>query len=114
MKDNKGFTLLETVVAASILFTVILIVVPISSLLMIERNVQSERYEYTKQLQLELQPFIHRESKLRSTNYNRVVNNKKLSFHITKENNNLIKGCVTWENVRTNQEETCLYGYIKK
>src|SRR5699024_8409295 len=48
LKNNKAFTLIEVLVGSSILFIIIITIVPINSLLESERNLLSDRYDYTK------------------------------------------------------------------
>lgn len=114
LKNNNGFTLVETVVAASLLFTTIIIIIPISSLITIERAVLEERYSYTTQLNIELQPFIHSKHKSLPSIFEQRINNKIISFQINKDQDNLIKGCAFWDNARNENERMCLYGYQKK
>lgn len=112
--NSKGFTLAEVLIASSILFTMIVIIVPIGSLLAGERHLLSERFEYTAQLHEELQLFLREEDKQLPESYTQTLDGNSISFLFTKEPNNFIKGCVTWTNVRNTVEETCLYGYRKK
>lgn len=114
LKNNNGFTLIETIVAASLLFTTILIIIPISSLITNERVVLEDRYNYTSLLHLELQAFINNKHKALPSEFEQHINNKIITFKINKDNNNLIKGCITWKNARNEQERMCLYGYQKK
>lgn len=114
LRNNKGFTLIEVLVASSILFLVMMTVVPINSLLTNERIISKDRYEYADQLQAELQPFIWERNKRLPATYERTINNQSVSFQITRETDVLIKGCVRWINAREKQEEVCLYGYPEK
>src|SRR5699024_206523 len=114
LKNNKAFTLIEVLVGSSILFLIIITIVPINSLLESERSLLRDRYDYTNKLHDELQSFIWERHKRIPVTYERRINNKTVSFQSSKEYNELIKGCVNWENVRNKYEEICLYGFAKK
>lgn len=114
MKNNKGFTLIEVLIASSILFIIIMTVVPIKSLLTSERRLLSDRYDYTARLHEELQFYLWEEDKQLPISYEQKLKQKTILFQFTKVSSELIKGCVEWKNVRDKNEKTCLYGYPQK
>src|SRR5699024_5931320 len=113
LKNNKAFTLIEVLVGSSILFIIIITIVPINSLLESERNLLRDRYDYTNKLHDELQSFIWEDKKIPVT-YERRINKKTVSFQFSKEYRELIKGCVNWENDRSKNAVIRLYGFAKK
>lgn len=111
LKKNNGFTLVEVLVASSILFMMIIVIIPINTLLTTERTILKDRHEFKQTLQEELQPFIWETNKELPATYVKEMNHKSVSFQFTRQPDNLIKGCVQWENVRNQREKICLYGY---
>src|SRR5699024_8165736 len=113
LKNNKAFTLIEVLVGSSILFIIIITIVPLNSLLESERNLLRDRYDYTNKLHDELQSFIWEDKKIPVT-YERRINKNTVCFEFSKESRELIKGRVNWQNVRSKNEEICVYGFAKK
>src|SRR5690625_4694086 len=56
--NNKGFSLVEVIVASSMIMMIIMTILPIGSLLERERAVLSERRTINLKLHDELQPFL--------------------------------------------------------
>lgn len=113
MINNKGFTLSEVLIASSILFIIIVTIIPINSLISSERHLLKERYENTSLLYEELQTYVqgHNKEKQLPHVYKRTINKKIIEFKFEEQSNKIIKGCVEWINVRETLEKTCLYGY---
>lgn len=107
--NNKGFTLIEVIIASSILFTVITTLAPLVTIIKYERHTLNEKRIISSYLHDELQEFLWKKnnpvphSTVESVKYIDV----KLSF--TRESN-YIKGCASWKNVKDKQEVICLYG----
>lgn|SRR5690625_1804958 len=108
----NGFTLVEVLISSSIIFLFITIIFPLITLLYQEQKVLSDRRMITDQLHDELQQYIWLDSNLPQT-YFKTIHSTKIHFHFTTEEE-FIKGCVTWENVRQTEETFCLYGLSKK
>jgi len=106
---SNGFTIIEVIVASTILMTVITTMVPIISILEKEQNILSERRVITHQLHDELQPYLWGDNLSSNTEFTKVINKQTVTFHFLKENDYL-KGCVRWENGRKRNETVCLYG----
>ncbi|WP_176330238.1 type II secretion system protein [Oceanobacillus rekensis] len=110
MRKDNGFTLIEVLVAASILFMTVSTFLPIILILDAEQKVLSDRRHLTHMLHDELQYFIWNPSteKLPSQ-FTETVHTipAKFEFSIEKQ---LIKGCVEWNNAKNRKEEICLYG----
>lgn len=114
MKSNKGFTLIEVLIASSIIVMMVTTLVPIASLLLHEREVLSDRRIITSRLHDELQPFIWKEHKAPPPSlYTKSIRSTRVKFHFSYEKE-FIKGCVEWENVKKRKEKLCLYGLPEK
>jgi len=110
--NSRGFTLLEVLIASSIILMLISIIVPITSLLEQERTVLKERRAFSARLHDELQPFLWNDLEL-PISYSSVNNLVDITFRFTHESE-YIKGCVSWENAREKNETICLYGFRSK
>jgi len=108
LSNNNGFTLLEVLIAMSIIFMLMTTIIPITSLLERERTVLSERRMFSSKLHDELQPFLWNDLQLPSS-HSDVINLINVTFSFTYEGQ-YIKGCVNWENARKKSETICLYG----
>lgn len=112
MLNYNGFTLIEVIISASIIFLLILVIIPLTSLLHQERKVLSDRRTASYQLHDELQTYLWTSAELPQS-YSLTVHFVDYNFHFTNEED-LLKGCVTWENVRQTEETLCLYGIPNK
>lgn len=90
----------------------IAIFVPIISLLYQEKIVLSDRRLASYELHDELQEHLWSDS-ISAHTYSKMIQSKSFHFNFTVEEE-LLKGCVTWENVRKTEETFCLYGISKK
>ena len=111
MQGNKGFTLIEVLVALSILISTVSVIIPITSLLYKEKQILSDRRAIAFHLHDEMQPFLW--EGLPPSVYNDRLQNKEVTFQFTTENE-FIKGCASWENVKNTEETFCLYGMPQK
>lgn len=107
--NNKGFTILEAIVASSIILMLITTILPISSLLERERAVLSERRELGSILHDRLQPVLWNDLDL-PFGYAETIHAVDVTFHFTYDGE-YVKGCGTWENARGKSETICLYGF---
>lgn len=106
--NPNGFTLFEVLVAAGILLSAVTVLAPIITLLHQERDVQHERRMLVYYLHDELQPFLWENAEL-PAQYNETIESTAVSFEFNLENE-LIKGCANWENVKGKNETLCLFG----
>src|SRR5699024_6568579 len=96
--NNKGFTLIEVLIAFSIVAIVITTVIPLTTLLSYEREILHERLKISSALQEHLQSFIREEKdQTPPVTYEETIQAKRVRFNFTQKNK-LIKGCVTWKN----------------
>lgn len=106
LKGNKGFTLLESMVAISLLLSVTITIIPsLSHIRMLQKELSIERHTLST-LHDELN--IVRQESLPVEKNDEIY--PKITYQFTKEEN-LIKGCVKWEN---SNEAMCLYKHEKE
>jgi len=113
LSKSNGFTLVEVLVAASIILMMVTTLLPISLLLYQERLVLSDQRTIHSQLHDELQPFLWTEQLGLPVTYYKNVHSIQLQFIFEREGD-FIKGCVQWENARKANDEFCLYGASEK
>lgn len=101
--NNKGFTLFEVLISFSLFMTIIMTVVPLIILVETERKVLSERRMYASLLHDELQYMLSSSRQASS------IVHDDVTMTFTREND-FLKGCVTWENKKQQNDEICLYG----
>ncbi|WP_375050740.1 hypothetical protein [Virgibacillus sp. JSM 102003] len=87
--------------------------IPITNLLLYEREVLHHKRLFSNKLHDELQPYLWDGQNRLPINYSKEVNATTLNFNFSAENE-LLKGCVTWENVKNKTNQICLYGYSAK
>ncbi|MBP1950357.1 type II secretion system protein [Virgibacillus litoralis] len=113
MLNNKGFSLIESLVAVTLLMIMISTLIPITNLLIYEREVLHQKRLFGNELHAELQPYLWDDQASIPTEYSKEVNETKLIFTFSAENK-LLKGCVEWKNVKNKTDQICLYGYSAK
>ncbi|AIF45393.1 type II secretion system protein [Virgibacillus sp. SK37] len=108
MKRNSGFTLLEVIISASILMTVVATMFPLLHIMTTEKMVLSDRRTIVDRLHDEIQPFllVSKEAPYESI---KNINKRTVTFTFSLDQK-YIKGCVVWENVKKKKEKHCLYG----
>lgn len=102
--------LIEVLIAATLILSMITLFVPIITLLEEERKIFSDRRLIGSKLHDELQPFLWGIQLGSEQSYTEIMNTIKITY-VFKNENNFIKGCATWENVKGKNDEICLYGY---
>ncbi|MFD1038475.1 hypothetical protein ACFQ3N_08705 [Virgibacillus byunsanensis] len=110
MLNNNGFSLIESLVANSIMMMIILTIVPIISLLNSESVALSNQREFVLFLHDELQPYIHNSNESLPSSYTVKLNSSLVTFSFSSENE-FIKGCAEWNNVKNQTKKHCIYGY---
>ncbi|GAB4073461.1 hypothetical protein GCM10028778_09660 [Barrientosiimonas marina] len=65
------------------------------------------------ELHHELQPFVWEEDPSLPHTLSKTIKETEAFFQFTTEND-LVKGCVTWENASKRTDQFCLYGYPEK
>lgn len=113
LKNNKGMTLIEVLIASSIIIMLISTIIPISTLLLKERNVLNERQIFIAYLHDELQTVLFEEEGVLPQKSQKEVKQRMVTLSFVRDDQ-LIKGCIQWENVKKIKEKHCLYGKRKK
>ncbi|GAA0602519.1 hypothetical protein GCM10009001_19340 [Virgibacillus siamensis] len=113
MQNTKGFSLIETLVALSILVTVITTFIPIKTTIMLHRDILHQKQEILNSLHEELQFSLQNNVSDPIKPYTVHVDNTPVAIHFTVEES-LLKGCAEWKNVKNKQQQSCLYGYQTK
>lgn len=102
----NGFTLIEVLIAVSILFLVIQIVLPLSVLLKQERQVMSDRRLVGSLLQDEIQLFLENNDKVLPLKYQKDRQQKTIEFNFLPYHD-LVEACVIWINIKSQEEKIC-------
>lgn len=113
LSKYNGFTLIEVLIASSILMMMITTFVPIFSLLKNEQTVLSDRRTIAFRLHDELQYYLWDKTATMPASFMETIQFRSVAFEFTK-NDDLVKGCAKWKNVKKIGEVTCLYGYPQK
>jgi hypothetical protein len=110
LRKDSGFTLIEVLAAASILFMTVSTFLPIILTLDAEQKVLSDRRHLAYMLHDELQHFIWDPlSSELPLQFNETVQSIPAQFEFSTDKQ-LIKGCVKWNNAKNRKEKICLYG----
>lgn len=110
MWNNKGFSLVETLAACSIFFTLMFTFIPISYQLKTEEHILAQRRAIQSDLFNELQIHLQTNSSPSEQQFDKKVGNTRVSFYFVKEEA-WWKGCSVWKNIKKDKEDFCLYGY---
>lgn len=116
VKNNKGYILIEVLIATSMLFTFVFTFVPLTSLLLVERENLSHYRQISSQLHDKLLFIIYDDDHPPDLpkQYKESFKDYPVIYLFRKDENDLIKGCALWRNNNDRQEEVCLYGYLQK
>ncbi len=90
-----------------------MVLVPVVMLIKTENMVLHERRSLASDLHDEMQPYIWEAKALPVTIIKETKNNKEATFSILIENQ-LLKGCVEWDNAKMENDKICLYGSFAK
>lgn len=111
MKNNKGFFEVEAIASFSIFLIIMLTLIPIVYQIKTEQETLNERRNAYTQLQGRMLEHLYFNESNGSKPLPEDQNSEQyqFSFQFT-ENNEIVKGCVTWENAKLQEETFCLYG----
>lgn len=107
MKKNEGFTLIEVLVAMSIVMMLVATIIPINILIKQERKILEDKRTISMRLHDELQKIVFEDMKPQNDTVE--IGNKSVYFTFRTEQE-LQKGCAIWENEKQKEETICLYG----
>lgn len=107
MKNNKGFFEVEAIASFSIFLIIMLTLIPIVYQIKIEQETLNERRNAYTQLQGRMLEQLY----FNESNSTEDQNSERYQFRFQfTESNEIVKGCVTWENAKLQEETFCLYG----
>lgn len=104
--NEKGVTWIEALFAATIIFTVLLTMLPLYQKVMVERTVLFEKRQHLQMLQNHLLEFTYEKTDMTYLSINMEADKGAYTFDV---NHHLIKGCARWENAKEEMDEICLY-----
>lgn len=99
--------MIEVLVAMSILLMLVATIIPVDTLMKQERKNLQDRRLIVLYLHDELQQFLNHSTKQQEKEV--VVNQTEVTIMFSLENE-YIKGCASWKNVKNRSEQICLYG----
>lgn len=108
LKNSKGFTFTEALVAFSITLVICITVAPIINIVHYERKSLHDKRIISSFLHDELQNFIYDSDRL-PHNRKTKVNNRSVQINIILDDK-FIEACADWDNRHSREEEVCLYG----
>lgn len=101
--------MLEALVAMTIIFSLVLTIIPIHSTLQLERTLNKEKRDITYRLHDELLAALASDHSLQASQQIN-VNHTEVRIAFIKDDE-VIKACASWEDVKGHQQKVCLYGY---
>lgn len=110
--QNDGYVFIDAIIASLIILFLVCLVVPMTHQLHVERKLLQERRDITSLLRDELKIHITETFQYPIT-YSKPYNHKEVVFHF-ENTKDIIKGCVTWIDVKEREEKICLHGYFEK
>lgn len=108
LMNSKGFTFTEALVALNIVLVIVFTVAPIIYTIHFERQILYDRRTISSKLHDDIQAYVYGDVQL-PDDYVKTINDIPVQVKI-KTNNNYIKGCADWKNIKQREEEICLYG----
>jgi len=112
LKKNNGFSLIEVLVAFSMVIMLVFTILPIITLIRQEEVILSDRRHISNRLHDELQPILWNADPLNYT-YTQSIRSYSVEF-IFENEDQYIKGCAYWKNIKDREEKICLYGFKEK
>ena len=107
---NKGFILLEMLVALNILLFICLTLIPSYTFILNERRNIDTKHIGNELLSIELKEFIEGERSMT----NRTIEVDETMYFLTWENNEEVhkpRACISWKDRSDRINERCGYGY---
>ncbi|MFD1066241.1 hypothetical protein [Oceanobacillus locisalsi] len=111
LKNDKGFTLFETLIASLLLFSMLTMLLPLLSLLAKEQYDSVERVHITNELHDDLQGALIGITTYPS-NYTVTPYRASAAFSFKLEGE-FLKGCAEWTNAKQKTETKCLYAVLE-
>jgi type II secretory pathway pseudopilin PulG len=112
LRNNKGFTITEALVALAILMIISTAVLPLSSFVSHERKALSQKRIITYKLHDKLQLALH--DGVVPSETMETIELADVTFQMNETDENFYRACANWKNIVNRQEEVCLYGLPEK
>jgi len=113
LTNSNGFSMIEALVAASLLMMIITNLIPLTSLILNERESLQQKQNISSELHNQLQDFLWEEQTSLPHRLLKTVDGTEAEFRFTTKGN-LLKGCATWKNANERNGQFCLYGHPEK
>lgn len=107
LQKNKGFTLIELIATSTLLFTSILLLLPLFILVSDERELLYSELDIIGRLEKQLHTTVNNNEEL-PTQHKEMIHELDVSYVFTRKDK-LVKGCVLWETKQKNEKIFCLY-----
>ncbi|WP_164668620.1 hypothetical protein [Virgibacillus doumboii] len=108
--NNKGFSFIETLTASALLLMMATTLIPITNVIINEKEILYQKRLFLNELHDELQLYLWDDRNQTPAIYDKEVDSVTLTFMFSKQNS-LVKGCVEWKNVKRKNEQVCLFGF---
>ena len=112
-KRKNGYTVIEVLIASTLFFQSLLLLIPMQSNLQTYKEVLKERRFAATKLSEELQMMLRNRGPFRATEFELETNGTIFHYRFFAEKE-YIKGCVEWTNAEMAEEEFCLSGLLEK
>lgn len=107
--NEEGFIWVETLVSLHVVIVIMTIAIPIYTTIQKENQLLHERSVITLALFNELQVVLNEDNITVPLTFDKKIDRIPMTFTF-KEEEEFIKGCVTWKNAKNKGEKRCLYG----
>lgn len=110
LRGNNGFTLLETIIATTIIFIIIAVSYQVNSHIKMEQKVMEDRRAISYAVHGELLLYIYNK---KNSDLSKDIVYKEVSLTVSFiYNKGLIKACTRFENIMEREEVICLHGWV--
>lgn len=107
LKKINGYSLSEVIVAMGIIMILMATALPLYQFIEREQYLLKHQHLIKLKLHDELQQVLWGKQSLENKQITAVNKHATITFNVEQE---YIKGCAAWENVKSEKEKVCLYG----
>lgn len=108
LKDERGLIFIEVLITFSLVLMSVSLMLPTTMMIKGERQVQKERLEIIYRLQTIIHEQVYEKQTPLPYFFTENIYQKQVHFNL-KLDNDFIKGCAKWKNVKQQEENFCLY-----
>lgn len=109
----NGFLLPEVLLTMNIIILISVTIIPVFTLVAQEKKIIYDRAMIAMDLHDELQVILWDSTQQLKQEFTKSISNQEVSFHFSEENE-YIKGCAVWKNVKQRPENICYYGLVEE